>query len=463
MKNAPFPFAGAESTLQEEGLTAVMLRFCNTFHRSAGVLGVSLLLLACELTLCAEPADEPDLTDQIAGYVESLSSDALAERTAAERALLEIGPPLLDLLPPPDLIDDPAARDALGRIRQQIEIEAAEESIGATHVTLAGEYSLAEIAAEISRQTGNTVVVDRLPQDVPAQVVDVQFDETPFWQCIAELTATTDLSWSIDGDAHALVLIDPGPDDSAPVAAATRGAFRVELESVAPKRSTLRAQMRIVAEPRLRPLFLSVTDADFSASAGHRELSLFNPNAHTELPMTSREPVEFAVIFSAGNEQSGGATMSIDGRVTIHTAALPREVRFRDLTAETRVARRRGGVTVTLTRSRFGTTNAGDRTGRFRLTVAYDTGGPAFESHRTWIYHNEVYLEALDGTRIAVNDGFDTTAQADGGVGLEYRFKELPDVPPQEWELVYIASTLLIDVPVEFQFESEAPSAEKTE
>ena len=50
------------------------------------------------------------------------------------------------------------------------------------------------------------------------------------------------------------------------------------------------------------------------------------------------------------------------------------------------------------------------------MSIAYDAGGPEFESHRTWIYHNEVYLEAPDGQRFPVNDGFDTTAQADGGV-----------------------------------------------
>ena len=58
--------------------------------------------------------------------------------------------------------------------------------------------------------------------------------------------------------------------------------------------------------------------------------------------------------------------------------------------------------------------------------------------------------------RIAVNDGIDTTAQADGGVEVEYRFKSLPEAPPGEWELVYIAPTLLVDTPVEFAFEKTA-------
>jgi hypothetical protein len=103
-------------------------------------------------------------------------------------------------------------------------------------------------------------------------------------------------------------------------------------------------------------------------------------------------------------------------------------------------------------RSRYITAADGSRNARVRLSIAYDTGGPAFESHRTWIYHNEVYLQAEDGRRFPVNDGFETIAETGGGVGVEYRFKDLPDLAPSAWELVYVAPTLLIDAPVEFEF-----------
>ena len=74
-----------------------------------------------------------------------------------------------------------------------------------------------------------------------------------------------------------------------------------------------------------------------------------------------------------------------------------------------------------------------------------------------------VYLEAPDGSRFPANDGFDTTAEVDGGVGLEYRFKELPEVPTEDWQFVYIAPTLLIDVPVDFAFDEiplETPASD---
>ena len=86
-----------------------------------------------------------------------------------------------------------------------------------------------------------------------------------------------------------------------------------------------------------------------------------------------------------------------------------------------------------------------------KLLVAYDTGGPAFESHRSWIFHNTAYLEAKDGQQFPLNGGFDISSQGNGMVGVVYRFEDIPG-PLNEYSLVYVAPTLLIEVPVEFDF-----------
>jgi hypothetical protein len=166
--------------------------------------------------------------------------------------------------------------------------------------------------------------------------------------------------------------------------------------------------------------------------------------------MSGRGPAALSAVFSAPSELPESVMFSLRGNFSVKVAAAPTELRFPRLTDAAPLARRRGGVTVTLQRSRFLTTGDGDHRARLRLVVAYDTGGPAFESHRTWLYHNEVFLVARDGTRLPVNDGFETTAQADGAAVIEYRFKGLPSGNAAEFELVYVAPTLLIDVPVEF-------------
>ena len=83
----------------------------------------------------------------------------------------------------------------------------------------------------------------------------------------------------------------------------------------------------------------------------------------------------------------------------------------------------------------------------------YDAGGPAFESHQTWILHNEVFLEDNDGRKMRLNGGSETTRQGDGAVAIEYRFVDLPE-PLSRYEFVYVVPTLIIDVPVEFEIQS---------
>jgi hypothetical protein len=64
-----------------------------------------------------------------------------------------------------------------------------------------------------------------------------------------------------------------------------------------------------------------------------------------------------------------------------------------------------------------------------------------------------VFLEDAEGKGLPLNGGYETTLQADGAVGMEYRFVELPD-PLPEYSFVYVAPTLIVDAPVEFDIES---------
>ncbi len=151
-------------------------------------------------------------------------------------------------------------------------------------------------------------------------------------------------------------------------------------------------------------------------------------------------------------------TLELQGKLQCTTAAGNESIRFTDLAQAqvgrgANIARRRGGVTVTLNRLRLARLSAGKQEARIQITVAYDTGGPAFESHRTWILHNEVFLEDPAGKRLRLNGGSETTLQGDGGVGIEYRFVDLPD-PLPNYTFVYVAPTLIVDVPIEFEIQS---------
>ena len=404
---------------------------------------------------CPGPAGRADAADaqvdgqRIKELVAQLDAATRAERAAAESELLRLGPSILDLLPPPDLLDSAAARDALRRLRVQLELQAAEESVQSSLVTLTGSLTAIEATDEITRQTGNFIRWEGSTETGSAPM-ELQLDAVPFWRAVEELARAADAGWRVDDATGAVLFVDgPGVSDRLSVSAAS--AYAVAVQSVQYRGNAVRVEFQVLAEPRLRPLFVSIADADFAAATEVERLSLFSPKARTELPMTSRSPAQFAVLFQQPSSIAAEQPLRVEGKIIVHTAAAPTDVRFKDLTARVPVARRRGGVTVTLDRVRWPIIEE-RQAARIRMSIAYDAGGPEFESHRTWIYHNEVFLEAPDGERFPVNDGFDTTAQADGGVALEYRFKDLPTGPHTDWQLVYVAPTLLVDVPVEFAF-----------
>ena len=85
--------------------------------------------------------------------------------------------------------------------------------------------------------------------------------------------------------------------------------------------------------------------------------------------------------------------------------------------------------------------------GEIGVAVSYDVGGPAFESHRTWMFHNAVYLETETGQRIDFTE-YDTAQQGNGGVAVSYRWENLV-APATRYKFVYEAPTLILDVPLD--------------
>ena len=141
-----------------------------------------------------------------------------------------------------------------------------------------------------------------------------------------------------------------------------------------------------------------------------------------------------------------------------------------DKTSQTPGAsRRRGGVTVRLREVKFeplaaavaappspipsDSSNKPPAAVRAEIGVAvsYDTGGPAFESHRTWMFHNAVYLETEAGRRIDFTE-YDTNQQADGAVAVGYRWDKLA-APATQYKFVYEAPTLILDVPLDMKLD----------
>ncbi len=96
-------------------------------------------------------------------------------------------------------------------------------------------------------------------------------------------------------------------------------------------------------------------------------------------------------------------------------------------------------------------TDSGKHDLDIQVAVLYDAKGPAFESHRTWIYHNQVFLESDDGKRIDFSGDLRTTVSREGAVLIEYPFPDLNN-DPDNYRFVYVAPIMILDVPVTLNF-----------
>lgn len=452
---------------------------------------VKLLVCLAGITLpgsTAFPAaDDPAFEQTVAELLQQLDGPTRAERAAAEKKLLGLGTGVLKLLPPPELLPSLAVRDAANRIRTELERRHAQESVLVTRVTLKGQKPLREWLNQIRQETHNIVTMADPQPEVLEKPIDMIAARVPFWQALEELQKKAGLEFAAEQPAGAIQLA-PRADEPAlrPAAVAYSGPFRIESGSPRQRtvfgsrdRKILRFQLQLLAEPRLRPLFLQYSMSHQTATAIGKPnfvLHPLSPDAKYELPLAQggRIPVQLDYVLPASPKQKGDAAKSrgkpavpaaaavdrkasLKGKLQATIAADSEEIRFKELGQIAArpgrpIARRRGGVTATLNRVIIKPAGMDKQDVAVRVSLSYDKGGPAFESHRTWMLHNRVYLQSPAGATLELNGGFETTLEANGEIALEYRFGGVSG-HAGDYTFVYVAPTAIIDIPIEFDFE----------
>ena len=57
-----------------------------------------------------------------------------------------------------------------------------------------------------------------------------------------------------------------------------------------------------------------------------------------------------------------------------------------------------------------------------RVVIRYDRAFDALDSHRSWIFENEVHIRRNDGSRVE-HHGYEVYRQTESGVGIGYLFE----------------------------------------
>jgi hypothetical protein len=443
-------------------------------------------LIAAALAVCVLPCaggDEPATADRqqaqqpgVATLLEQLNDPRMLVRVAAERSLRQRGPAVLEELPDPATLKAPAA-DAVRRIRTDLQRAQAQAALEAGRVTLGGETSLADVVQSISEQTGNRIDASELPESVRKTQIRVDVAETTFWDAVSEIERRADVVATCDPNEDRVLLRATTDVASPPLSSTNDGAFRIsvitvreQMDFVNPDRRLLRSVLEVLVEPRLRPLFLHVsdgevlvaaadddnddeTDDDDDANADNakptaRPLAPLSPKAKREIPLERPGPIRitYDVVLPQGNLGPPLEAVDIAGRFEMELAAGEERFEFRHLDEPGRITRRHGGVSVTLE-----SLTHDDGVIDVQLRLRYDADGPSFESHRSWVFHNEAWLSTGEGGRLEPAE-FETLSEGEGGAQLRYRFTGIEGISA-DMQLNYTAPTLFARVPISFELQ----------
>lgn len=415
----------------------------------------TVVLVSCALLAQAEPAADADLQKQVGQLVRQLDATGLAERNKAEASLLELGPSVLEHLPADSDRQSAEVRQRLARVRKKLELVRAQDFGKARTVTLsADEMKLSAILASIEEQTGNTILDYReeFGQQTNDPSMPVDFDNVPFWQALDQLLDKADLGVYAMAQEHGVAIVNIAPGQvGRQESAAYAGAFRLEPTEMSCRRNLrydeghlLQLTVDISWEPRVLPIGLTYNTQDLTATDENGEtLAIQGPE--TELVINVNPNATSAEMFLTFDAPPRGVKQIKSLKGTL-TALVPGQIdtfRFDQLPSERKLEKRAAGATVTLDSVR-----KNNEIWEVRMRLRLDDPQNSLESHRGWVFNNEAFLEAPDGSRID-HAGFETTRQTEDEVGVAYFFDLEEGIKGHTF--VYKTPSVIMSLPVEYE------------
>jgi len=366
---------------------------CTPKHKIVWQL-LLLAALSCNTGVTCAANTDKELAVFVKRAVQVLDSPQLSQRQAAERALINKGPVILDLLPSQTEQLSAEVKKRLRRIRQTLYGQIAKSTTLASNVTLQGSYSLVEILSEFESQTSNQVTF----QHAPTTKVNLDIQETPFLQALDIVLNKTNL---VDQPSRSpnRNQIFIGPDYSTtPINrkhVAYAGIFRIAATKLAVTQQS-RLTFQISWEPRIRPLHLTIDGKSISAIddqqhkikchlSGERTLNVEGTASSVKIEIPLELPRQEATKLTS---VEGTLTAILPGR---HE---PFSFSLNPKTQATSTQQRRAGVIVDLQQA-----IAREKRIGVQVKITYADAGDAFASHRGWLNHNVAYL-SIDGQRV---------------------------------------------------------------
>ena len=416
---------------------------------TTSALIVSVLLLAQVDGTAEATKPDRDLRSDVRRLVRQLDADEAADRQAAEKALVELGPEIVSLLPPVTPRTSAEVKERLGRIRKTLETAAAEAVAKPTLITLQGKMTLVEALLAFEKQTNNLVVgYERRNADV-----EVNFDKTPYWEALDQVLDQAQLRINDYGGQENALVVQAKPETERPRfgSAHYAGVFRLEPLRIESRRDLRNPNVDVMQltigvswEPRVAPIALrqQLSELTITDDRGQTLEITGAQGTRSASPESGMSAVEFGIPLALPSRDAKKIA-SIKGRFTALVPGRVETFEFDNLKGARDVEQERAGVVVTFERLRKNLDLY-----EARVAVRFDDASNALESHRGWIYRNEAYLLDRDGHKLD-NVGLQATRQAANEVGVAYLF-DFPD-GPEGCKFVYKTPALVLQIPVEYE------------
>ena len=398
-------------------------------------------------TVLSVQEDEMELAEKVSQLQQQLESQEIPQRDDAEQALIELGPNALDHLLPAEDDSTSDVRDRLGRIRGKLETMAVTAVSQSSKVTLKGQMSVAEAIDRIEKQTANKLIV--ADREVLEKVIQMDCDKVEFWPAMNQLLVKSQLQVDrYGGQPGVLNLIAAG--DSKPVFPTTvakifqLSATRVDssLNLGAPKQDWTSVQIQVRWEPRLRPISVDIPMSTVQAIDEYGDrVPVANANEVVYGMVQPEIPeLEFHLRLARVDRQVE-ELKSITAKIN---AVLPGRIetfRFKNLDDQRRGwSQKQAGAMVT-----FGGIQKNEDLFGVIIELKIDEEHNALESHRGWVFENEVYILDQVGKR-QDSVSMETLQQDNSLVKIQYFFLENPNGDT----LIYKTPAAIVHMPVEF-------------
>ena len=365
---------------------------------------------------------QPDeLASKVRRLVRQLDDDFLASRNRAEQQLLELGDPILELLPTVTSRTSNEVRQRLIRIRQQLERAAASRNTSAAVVHLQGEMNIADALRELQRQSGNQL----MGVDGRSGRVTLTLDDVPYWIALDKILDQAELAVASRDNVDPRLTLFARPDRQGDPAkhASYSKAFRFELLQLVagrnlrnPRVNSLTARMQVIWEPRIEPVTIKLRLDEVTVEDDQGESLLTSgPQGTLTAEVTGVSSTELQLPLRLPSRDARKIAKLV-GEIEATVLGRTEQFEFADLLATKNVEQSKAAATVV-----FEETRKNGDIDEVRMLLRFNNAQDTFESHRDWISRNEGFLIDKDGQRIDPTS-VETFQRRENQIGRVYSF-----------------------------------------